>query len=104
VRQAFVEALRKKGFAPDGTPIKGTGGQAPLYGTLQLAADPGALKASSEQLLKEADKVVLEIIRRQEGGPYNDTGKIARNWAKKRKHGQPSEQQSPGFNVRKKKI
>ena len=99
-----MEALRKKGFAPDGTPTEGTGRQAPLYGTLQLAADPGALKASSEQLAKEADSVVLEIIRRQEGGPYNDSGKVARNWGRKGKHGQLSKQQSPGFIVRKTKT
>lgn len=71
VRLAFTNALRRQGYARDGSPIEESGHQSPLRGTLQLAADPGALKATTEQIETEADMVVQSIITAQSTGYGN---------------------------------
>ena len=67
---AFVESLKKKGWARDGMPIDASGHQKPLYGTLQMAPAEGSIKVGFEQLLKETDAIVKEIMRKQGPVPY----------------------------------
>ena len=65
LRQAFTASLEKKGYAKDGTRIKGTDNESALYGTAQLTPELSSIKTSYEELVKQTDIAVLEMIRRQ---------------------------------------
>ena len=69
---AFVESLKKGGWAADGTPIDPVGGQKPLYGTLQLSPEEASIQVGVEQLSKETDAIVAQIVRKQGLVPYSE--------------------------------
>lgn len=60
VRQAFVESLRKSGYAQDGSRITGSGD--PLVGTTQLFPERPILNMKFEEVVLQTDKVVQAII------------------------------------------
>jgi hypothetical protein len=62
---AMAESLRKKGWDRDGRPIDGGGRDRALYGTLQLGTPPGSIEVKMEQLGKETDAIVSEIMKMQ---------------------------------------
>lgn len=70
LRIAFVESLKKRGWAADGTPMNTFRQQKSLYGTLQMSPEDGSIKVGFEQILKETDFIVAEIIRKQGREPY----------------------------------
>jgi len=80
---AFIEALTKEGFSADGSPIKGSGQQSPLYGTMQLIASTSILKANHEQLRTEADMILQHIIGEQTTGPWG-SGPLIKSKKKQR--------------------
>jgi hypothetical protein len=63
VRQAFVESLRKEGYAQDGSRIEGRG--LPLVGTVQFFPESTITKTKFKALVPQMDLVVREIIKRQ---------------------------------------
>jgi hypothetical protein len=66
MRAAFIESLRKKGYAANGMPLPGSQEEIPLHGSLQLFTATGSTpQVTIEQLARETDKVVEEIIKRQ---------------------------------------
>jgi ABC-type xylose transport system substrate-binding protein len=62
---ALVESLKKKGWDRDGRPIAGGGRNTALYGTLQLGTQLGSIGVKMEQLVKETDTIVSEIMKNQ---------------------------------------
>jgi hypothetical protein len=64
VRQAFVESLRKQGYASDGSPLPGIQKPA-LYGTAMLGAMEPILKLKSDALIERTDLLVDRIIQSQ---------------------------------------
>jgi len=65
LRHAFTTSLEKKGYARDGTRINGTENESALFGTAQLTPEMSSIKMSYEELVKQTDVAVLEMIRRQ---------------------------------------
>jgi len=65
LRQAFVESLRKKGYASDGSRIEAAGNKPALFGTAQLFPERPILKMRFMDLVEQTDLVVQQIIRRQ---------------------------------------
>jgi len=63
---ALVESLRKRGWDRDGRPLDGGGRNQELYGTLQLGTQLGSIGVKMEQLVKETDVIVSEIMKKQE--------------------------------------
>ena len=76
LRIAFVESLKKRGYASDGSRIDGTGREPPLIGTAQLTPELCILKTKHEDLVQQTDEAVKVIIKRQDrdGGFTNGTG------------------------------
>jgi hypothetical protein len=67
LRIAFVESLKKRGFASDGSRIDGTGEEPSLIGTAQLTPELCILKTKHEYLVQQTDEAVKLIIERQNG-------------------------------------
>jgi hypothetical protein len=65
VRIAFVESLRKKGYASDGSPITGSKNQSPLAGCAYFDPTEAILKTTVEELAKQTDIAVDKIIEAQ---------------------------------------
>jgi hypothetical protein len=69
LRVAFVESLKKKGFAPDGARLPSAiarFGTAPLFGTAQLTPDLPILETKMKDLVLETDKAVQRILNFQD--------------------------------------
>jgi hypothetical protein len=67
LRVAFVESLRKRGYASDGSRIDEAGRELPLVGTAQLSPELSILKIKLEALVQQTDQAVKFIIDRQNG-------------------------------------
>ncbi len=63
LRHAFMESLRKKGYAPDGNRIDGRG--QPLIGTAQLLPHQTIMRRKFVDLVWQTDLAVEAIIKRR---------------------------------------
>jgi hypothetical protein len=63
LRHAFVESLRKKGYAPDGNRIDGNG--QPLIGTAQLFPHQTIMRRNFLDLVWQTDLAVDAILKRR---------------------------------------
>lgn len=66
LRVAFIESLRKKGYASDGSSLPGTADKAPIIGTAMLGAVPAILKIKNDSLIEQTDSAVQMMIRQQQ--------------------------------------
>jgi hypothetical protein len=73
VRVAFVESLRKRGYAQDGSRINGAG--EPLVGTAQFFPERPILNTKFKDLVLQTDSVVTAIINRG-GGLYKGVERV----------------------------
>lgn len=69
---AFVASLKKRGWDANGRPLAGSGQAQPLYGTLQMAAAKASITVKIEQLAKDTDLIVEQIVQKQGNAPYWD--------------------------------
>lgn len=65
VRVAWVESLRKRGYAPDGSVLPGFHNQKPLKGTVQLSPKPAMLTTSSQEVASETDRALARFMELQ---------------------------------------
>jgi len=65
LRLAFVESLRKAGYASDGSPLPDEENRAPLVGTAMLGATAAMLKTKNDALLEQTDLLVEHMIKQQ---------------------------------------
>ncbi|KAE9380187.1 hypothetical protein N431DRAFT_394749 [Stipitochalara longipes BDJ] len=63
LRHAFIESLRKKGYAPDGNRIDGNG--KPLIGTAQLVPHESIKTKKFSDLVYQADLTVEAILKQR---------------------------------------
>jgi hypothetical protein len=76
LRIAFFGSMKKYGYAPDGTRLKGTEAGRDLFGTAQLLAEQPMVGISQDKVQEQTDRVVQELIGLQERKP--DTTRKAR--------------------------
>ncbi|RDW80054.1 hypothetical protein BP6252_04692 [Coleophoma cylindrospora] len=91
LRQAFVESLKKEGYAKDGTRLPDSTQEMDLVGTLQMSAEISLMKMGREEAQKSTDELVKAMLEirskaRQPEGRKNTAqkrGKGAENAALK---------------------
>ena len=66
---AFVESLKSKGYASDGSRIDPKDGVAPLFGSASIVPAVAAIKTKTPELIKQTDLLVAAIISRQPWRP-----------------------------------
>ncbi|KAL3422306.1 hypothetical protein PVAG01_06462 [Phlyctema vagabunda] len=78
VRLAWIESMRKQGWARDGSRLPGSKQQADLVGTLQMNAMISVLKLSPEELERTTDTILQTVIQIAQKGPV--TNPRRRKW------------------------
>jgi hypothetical protein len=75
LRLAFTESLRKKGIAPDGSRLPGSGQdqKPPVFGTAALMPNIEILTTRMKDLVLETDTAVAQILSLQEKSPGHYT-------------------------------
>jgi hypothetical protein len=98
LRGAFINSVKKFGYAKDGTKLEKAlgrfdGNNQNLVGTAQFISQPQLLKTKHEHLQKQMDAVVEQIISRQKSvGGVNDLKGLGRKPKQERIWRQPSGQ------------
>ncbi|RDW92437.1 hypothetical protein BP5796_01831 [Coleophoma crateriformis] len=62
LRQAFVESLKKQGYAKDGTRLPDSTQERDLVGTLQMSAEMALMKMRREEAQKSTDELVKAML------------------------------------------
>jgi hypothetical protein len=94
LRTAFVESLKKQGYAANGTRLDGSG-RKPLFGTAQLSPHEPMFKTKIEDLVKQTDIAVAAMLGHTGKFPVKKTRETTNEHIQGKKIGGPKPRVRP---------